>query len=79
MSEKIGKEEGSVTPRKFRQVDYSEEELLKGIVNNQWKMLMNFQLTRAKEWFQKSEDGINGFLRMQDGQFGHLYAYIEEY
>ncbi len=38
--------------------NYSEEELLKGKINNQWKTLMNFQLTRAREWFQKSEDGI---------------------
>ena len=38
--------------------NYSEEELLKGKINNQWKALMNFQVTRAREWFQKSEDGI---------------------
>jgi len=38
--------------------NYSEEELLKGKINNQWKALMNFQLIRAREWFQKSEDGI---------------------
>ncbi len=38
--------------------NYSEEELLQGIINKQWKSLMNFQLTRAREWFQKSEDGI---------------------
>ena len=38
--------------------NYSEEELLKGKINKQWKSLMNFQLTRAREWFKKSEDGI---------------------
>jgi len=38
--------------------NYSEEELLKGKINKQWKELMNFQLKRAREWFQKSEDGI---------------------
>ena len=38
--------------------NYSEEELLKGVINNQWKMLMNFQLIRARDWFKKSEDGI---------------------
>jgi len=38
--------------------NYSEEELLKGKINKQWKALMNFELTRAREWFQKSEDGI---------------------
>jgi len=38
--------------------NFSEEELLKGKINKQLKALMNFQLTRAREWFQKSEDGI---------------------
>ena len=38
--------------------NYSEDELLQGKINKQWKSLMNFQLTRAREWFQKSEDGI---------------------
>jgi len=38
--------------------NYSEEQLLKGEINDQWKALMNFQLTRARDWFQKSEDGI---------------------
>jgi len=38
--------------------NYSEAELLNGEINNQWKALMNFQLTRARDWFQKSEDGI---------------------
>jgi len=38
--------------------NYSEEELLQGKINKQWKSLMNYQLTRAREWFQKSEDGI---------------------
>ena len=34
------------------------EKLLKGEINNQWKKLMKFQLSRARDWFQKSEDGI---------------------
>ena len=38
--------------------NYSEEELLQGKINKEWKSLMNFQLKRAREWFQKSEDGI---------------------
>jgi len=38
--------------------NYSEEELLQGKINKQWKSLMNFQLKRAREWFHKSEDGI---------------------
>ena len=40
------------------QFGYSEEELLRGKINTQWKKLMAFQLCRAREWFQKSEDGI---------------------
>jgi len=42
----------------IKKFNYSEEELLKGKINNQWKELMNFQLKRARDWFQKSEDGI---------------------
>ncbi len=42
----------------IKKFNYSEEELLQGKINKQWKSLMNFQLTRAREWFQKSEDGI---------------------
>jgi len=42
----------------IEEFNYSEEELLKGKINKQWKALMNFQLKRAREWFQKSEEGI---------------------
>jgi len=42
----------------IKKFNYSEEKLLKGEINKQWKALMNFQLTRARDWFQKSEDGI---------------------
>jgi len=42
----------------IKKFNYSEEKLLKGEINNQWKELMKFQLTRARDWFQKSEDGI---------------------
>jgi len=42
----------------IKKFNYSEEKLLKGEINNQWKELMNFQLTRARDWFKKSEDGI---------------------
>ena len=38
--------------------NYSEKELLNGEINYQWRMLMNFQLTRARDWFQRSEEGI---------------------
>ncbi len=38
--------------------DYSESQLLDGVVNTQWKALMAFQLKRAREWFDKSEEGV---------------------
>ena len=37
---------------------YSEEELMLGKINPQWKNLMAFQLNRAREWFKSSENGI---------------------
>ena len=42
----------------IKQFGYSEEELLLGKINDQWKNLMAFQLNRAREWFKSSEDGI---------------------
>ncbi len=42
----------------IQQFGYSEEELLLGEINNQWKNLMAFQLNRAREWFKSSEEGI---------------------
>ena len=38
--------------------NYSESDLMAGIVNNQWKALMMFQLKRAREWFARSEAGV---------------------
>ena len=42
----------------IKQFGYSEEELLKGVLNSQWEDLMAFQLKRAREWFKASEEGI---------------------
>ena len=42
----------------IKQFGYSEEELLMGEINIQWKNLMAFQLKRARDWFQTSEEGI---------------------
>ena len=42
----------------IKQFGYSEEKLLLGELNNQWKNLMAFQLKRAREWFKSSEEGI---------------------
>jgi len=42
----------------IKQFGYSEEELLLGKINTPWKNLMAFQLSRAREWFKSSEEGI---------------------
>ena len=42
----------------IKQFGYSEEQLLLGEINTQWKNLMAFQLQRAREWFKSSEEGI---------------------
>ena len=42
----------------IKQFGYSEEELLMGKVNKQWRELMDFQLNRARDWFKRSEQGI---------------------
>ena len=42
----------------IKKFGYSEEELMLGKINTQWKNLMAFQLNRAREWFKSSEEGI---------------------
>ena len=42
----------------LKRFNYSEDDLMAGRLNNNWKTLMSFQLTRAREWFAKSEDGV---------------------
>ena len=37
---------------------YSEEQLLAGVVNDNWRALMRFQLERARMWFARSEAGV---------------------
>jgi phytoene synthase len=37
---------------------YSEEELLAGVLNDNWRRLMRFQLERARDWFARSEAGV---------------------
>lgn len=37
---------------------YSEEELMAGVVNDNWRALMRFQLQRARDWFARSEAGV---------------------
>ena len=37
---------------------YSEAELMDGVVNDNWRALMRFQLERARDWFSRSESGV---------------------
>ena len=37
---------------------YSEAELLDGVLNDNWRHLMRFQLARARDWFARSEAGV---------------------
>lgn len=37
---------------------YSEAELMAGVVNDNWRALMRFQLERARDWFARSEAGV---------------------
>ncbi len=37
---------------------YSESDLMNGKLNSQWRELMSFQLSRAREWFARSEAGV---------------------
>ena len=38
--------------------NYSEADLMSGVINDNWRHLMAFQLRRARNWFSKSEQGV---------------------
>jgi phytoene synthase len=42
----------------LRLFGYSEEQLMAGVVNDDWRALMRFQLKRARDWFARSEAGV---------------------
>ena len=42
----------------LKRFQYSEQELLAGTLNDNWRALMRFQLERAREWFARSEAGV---------------------
>ena len=42
----------------LKKFNYTEQDLMAGTINSNWKALMSFQLERAREWFAKSEAGI---------------------
>ncbi len=37
---------------------YTEDQLMSGVVNENWRSLMRFQVERAREWFARSEAGV---------------------
>ncbi|HEY9847133.1 MAG TPA: phytoene synthase [Candidatus Caenarcaniphilales bacterium] len=40
------------------QFDYTEQDLLKGVVDERWRALMDFQIQRARRFYAQAEDGI---------------------
>jgi phytoene synthase len=42
----------------LQRFNYSEDELLSGTLNDNWRALMRFQVQRAREWFARSEEGV---------------------
>nr|APP88096.1 phytoene synthase [Paulinella micropora] len=38
--------------------NYTEDDLMAGLLNDNWRELMAFQLQRAREWFARSEAGV---------------------
>ena len=39
--------------------DYTQEELLKGVIDDRWRALMRFQIQRALKYYQEAESGIS--------------------
>ncbi len=42
----------------LKKFGYTEEDLFQGKINDKWKALMAFQLKRARDWFELSEEGV---------------------
>jgi 15-cis-phytoene synthase len=38
--------------------DYTEEDLLKGVVDHRWQQLMKFQIERARQYYAEAESGV---------------------
>jgi 15-cis-phytoene synthase len=43
----------------LQRFNYTEEELLAGVVNERWQALMRFQIARAREYYVQAEKGIS--------------------
>jgi phytoene synthase len=42
----------------LRRFGYSEEELMNGVLNDNWRSLMRYEVERARDWFARSEAGV---------------------
>jgi phytoene synthase len=43
--------------------DYTEKDLLDGVVDDRWVELMRFQIQRARQFYQHAEDGISALCK----------------
>lgn len=43
--------------------DYSEQDLLAGVIDERWKAIMKFQIKRAREYYKQAEAGIRYLIR----------------
>jgi 15-cis-phytoene synthase len=42
----------------LKRFNYTEDDLMKGVVDDRWRALMRFQIQRAREYYNKAEKGI---------------------
>jgi 15-cis-phytoene synthase len=43
--------------------DYTEKDLINGVIDERWRQLMQFQIQRAREFYQQAEQGISALCR----------------
>ena len=42
----------------LQRFEYTEDQLMAGVVNDNWRSLMRFQVARARDWFARCESGV---------------------
>jgi phytoene synthase len=42
----------------LQRFEYTEDQLMAGVVNDNWRALMHFQVGRARDWFARCESGV---------------------
>ncbi|MEL7409167.1 MAG: phytoene synthase [Cyanobacteria bacterium J06558_2] len=43
--------------------DYTEQDLIAGVIDDRWKAMMKFQIQRARQYYKKAESGIPYLIR----------------